>query len=174
MGTGDGEGTSRATEAAENAITSPLLEDVSIDGSTGILINVTASSNFSIDELNEACNHIRSRASSDVELIFGLVVDETMGDKVKKFEKLFANYIGVKYALMVNSGSSANLLALSVLTNPVVDEPIKKKSLVIPPDFDDMPTPKQDEKTKSPDNHWNEKIRAEYRAKEDLKIKEKD
>jgi len=83
MGTGDGEGTSRATEAAENAITSPLLEDVSIDGSTGILINVTASSNFSIDELNEACNHIRSRASSDVELIFGLVVDETMGDKVK-------------------------------------------------------------------------------------------
>lgn len=83
MGTGDGEGTSRAVEAAENAITSPLLEDISIDGSTGILINVTASSNFTIDELNEACNHIKARASSDVELIFGLVIDETMGEKVR-------------------------------------------------------------------------------------------
>ena len=83
MGTGDGEGTSRAVEAAENAITSPLLEDISINGSTGILINVTASSNFTIDELNEACNHIKAKASSDVELIFGLVIDETMGEKVR-------------------------------------------------------------------------------------------
>ncbi len=83
MGTGDGEGTSRAVEAAENAITSPLLEDISIDGSTGILINVTASSNFTIDELNEACNHIKAKASSDVELIFGLVIDEAMGEKVR-------------------------------------------------------------------------------------------
>ena len=64
MGTGEGEGTSRAIEAAENAITSPLLEDISIDGATGILINVTASSNFTIDELNEACNHVKSKASS--------------------------------------------------------------------------------------------------------------
>ena len=47
-----------------------------------------------------------------------LSMKTTMGDKVKKFEKLFANYIGVKYALMVNSGSSANLLALSILSNP--------------------------------------------------------
>ena len=41
-----------------------------------------------------------------------------MGEKVKKFETIFAKYIGVKYALMVNSGSSANLLALSILSNP--------------------------------------------------------
>ena len=83
MGTGEGEGTSRAVEAAENAITSPLLEDISIDGATGILINVTASSNFTIDELNEACNHIKSKASRSVELIFGLVLDESLGDKVR-------------------------------------------------------------------------------------------
>jgi len=83
MGTGEGEGTSRATEAAENAITSPLLEDISIEGSTGILINVTASSNFTVEELNEACNHIKARASSDVNLIFGLVIDESMGEKVR-------------------------------------------------------------------------------------------
>ncbi len=83
MGTGEGEGTSRAVEAAENAITSPLLEDISIDGATGILINVTASSNFTIDELNEACNHIKSKASRSVELIFGLVLDESLSDKVR-------------------------------------------------------------------------------------------
>ena len=83
MGTGEGEGTSRAIEAAENAITSPLLEDISIEGATGILINVTASSNFTIDELNEACNHIKSKANQNVELIFGLVVNEVLGDKVK-------------------------------------------------------------------------------------------
>ena len=83
MGTGEGEGTSRAVEAAENAITSPLLEDISIDGATGILINVTASSNFTIDELNEACNHVKSKASSSVNLIFGLVLDESLGDKVR-------------------------------------------------------------------------------------------
>ena len=83
MGTGEGEGTSRAIEAAENAITSPLLEDISIDGATGILINVTASSNFTIDELNEACNHVKSKASSSVNLIFGLVLDESLGDKVR-------------------------------------------------------------------------------------------
>ena len=76
-------GTSRAVEAAENAITSPLLEDISIDGATGILINVTASSNFTIDELNEACNHVKSKASSSVNLIFGLVLDESLGDKVR-------------------------------------------------------------------------------------------
>ena len=83
MGTGEGEGTSRAIEAAENAITSPLLEDISIDGATGILIIVTASSNFTIDELNEACNHVKSKASSSVNLIFGLVLDESLGDKVR-------------------------------------------------------------------------------------------
>jgi cell division protein FtsZ len=83
MGTGEGEGTSRAIEAAENAITSPLLEDISIEGATGILINVTASSNFTIDELNEACNHIKSKANPNVELIFGLVVNEALADRVK-------------------------------------------------------------------------------------------
>ena len=83
MGTGEGEGTSRAVEAAENAITSPLLEDISIEGATGILINVTASSNFTIDELNDACSHIKSKANPNVELIFGLVVNETLSDKVR-------------------------------------------------------------------------------------------
>ena len=57
----------------------------------------------------------------------------TMGEKVKKFERLFADYIGVKHAVMVNSGSSANLLALSILTNPGIKNPIRPGDEVITP-----------------------------------------
>lgn len=83
MGTGYAEGNNRGIEAAETAITSPLLEDISIDGSRGILINVTASPDFGVEELNEACNYIKERAHEDVNLIFGLVFDETMRDSVR-------------------------------------------------------------------------------------------
>ena len=57
----------------------------------------------------------------------------TMGRKVRRFETMFAQYIGVKYAIMVNSGSSANLLALSVLTNPSCAEPLEPGDEVITP-----------------------------------------
>jgi CDP-6-deoxy-D-xylo-4-hexulose-3-dehydrase len=57
----------------------------------------------------------------------------TMGTKVRKFEEAFASYNGSKHAVMVNSGSSANLLALSVLTNPLVPNHIKKGSEIITP-----------------------------------------
>lgn len=83
MGTGSSQGSNRAIEAAEMAITSPLLEDISIDGAKGILLNVTASTDFGIEELNEACNYIRERAHDDVNLIFGLVFDENTEDSVQ-------------------------------------------------------------------------------------------
>src|SRR6266566_7584467 len=57
----------------------------------------------------------------------------TMGAKVKKFEEAFAQYNGSKHAVMVNSGSSANLLALSVLTNPIIPDHIEKGSEIITP-----------------------------------------
>src|SRR3989442_2975439 len=57
----------------------------------------------------------------------------TMGAKVKKFEEAFAEYNGSKYAVMVNSGSSANLPALSVLTNPILPDHIKRGSEIITP-----------------------------------------
>ena len=58
-----------------------------------------------------------------------LEIKTTMGDKVKKFEKEFAKYLGVKHALMVNSGSSANLLALSILSNPSLIKKLLKKMM---------------------------------------------
>jgi cell division protein FtsZ len=83
MGSGYAEGSNRAIEAAEAAITSPLLEDLSIEGATGILLNVTASPDFGIEELNEACNYIKERAHENVNLIFGLVFNHDYKEAVQ-------------------------------------------------------------------------------------------
>ncbi|OFZ53501.1 MAG: cell division protein FtsZ [Bdellovibrionales bacterium RIFOXYC1_FULL_54_43] len=83
MGIGYGDGEHRAVEAATNAISSPLLEDVSIDGATGIIINITGGSNLKIHEVNEATTLIMEAAHEDAEIIFGTVIDESMNDTVK-------------------------------------------------------------------------------------------
>lgn len=83
MGIGYGDGEHRSVEAATNAISSPLLEDISIHGATGIIINITGSSNLSLHEVNEATQLIMEAAHEDAEIIFGTVIDETMNDKVK-------------------------------------------------------------------------------------------
>jgi cell division protein FtsZ len=83
MGIGHGEGDRRAVEAASAAITSPLLEDVSINGAIGIIVNITGSSSMSIHEVNEAMMHIQEAADEEAEIIFGTVIDESMNDKIK-------------------------------------------------------------------------------------------
>ncbi|MEN9722562.1 MAG: hypothetical protein RJB38_548 [Pseudomonadota bacterium] len=83
MGIGIAEGENRAVQAATNAISSPLLEDVSIEGATGIIINITGSSNLSIHEVNEATTLIMEAAHEDAEIIFGTVIDEALKDQVK-------------------------------------------------------------------------------------------
>ncbi len=83
MGTGYAEGNNRGIQAAEAAITSPLLEDLSIEGARGILVNVTASKDFTIQELYEACTYIQERAHDETDLIFGLVFDDGMRDAVQ-------------------------------------------------------------------------------------------
>lgn len=83
MGIGQAEGENRAVEAATNAISSPLLEDVSIEGATGIIINITGSSNLNIHEVNEATTLIMEAAHEDAEIIFGTVIDESLKDMVK-------------------------------------------------------------------------------------------
>lgn len=83
MGIGIGEGEHRAVEAATNAISSPLLEDISIDGATGIIINITGGSNLKIHEVNEATTLIMEAAHEDAEIIFGTVIDESLKESVK-------------------------------------------------------------------------------------------
>ena len=83
MGTGTGTGPGRAIHAAEMAISSPLLEDVAIDGATGILINVTGGTDLTIHEVNEAATLIEEAASEEANIIFGAVFREDMCDEVK-------------------------------------------------------------------------------------------
>lgn len=83
MGTGSASGENRAVEAATAAISSPLLENISIDGATGIIINVTGGSDLSLFEVNEASTLITEAAHEDAEIIFGAVIDESMGDEVR-------------------------------------------------------------------------------------------
>jgi cell division protein FtsZ len=83
MGTGTASGPERAIKAARFAISSPLLEDVSIDGSTGIIINITGNSSLTTHETNQAVTLIMEAADEEAEIIFGTVIDDSMGENVK-------------------------------------------------------------------------------------------
>ncbi len=83
MGTGYAKGERRALEAAEIAISSPLLDDISVNGATGILINFTAGPDIKLREINEAAKLIQEAAHEDAEIIFGVVTDPDMSDVVK-------------------------------------------------------------------------------------------
>jgi cell division protein FtsZ len=84
MGTATAKGPNAPLEAAQSAINSPLMEEGGVLGARGVLINITASSQIGIHEVNEACNLIRSATQNeDVQINFGVVMDEKMGDAVK-------------------------------------------------------------------------------------------
>ncbi|MGH7781234.1 MAG: cell division protein FtsZ [Candidatus Binataceae bacterium] len=83
MGAATASGENRAVEAAQRAISSPLLEDVSIKGARGLLINVTGGPEMSLYEVNEAASLIQEEADEDANIIFGAVVDETAGNEIR-------------------------------------------------------------------------------------------
>ena len=83
MGTGRAVGERRAIEAAQQAISSPLLEDVSITGATGILINITGGPDLTLFEVNEASTLIQESAHEDANIIFGSVIDANLVDEVR-------------------------------------------------------------------------------------------
>jgi cell division protein FtsZ len=83
MGTATASGKDRASEAAQRAIASPLLEAGAIDGARGILINITGSASLKLAEVQQACTIIQTAAHEDANIIFGAVMDEKMKDAVK-------------------------------------------------------------------------------------------
>jgi len=83
MGTGVASGENRAVAAAQAAISSPLLEDASIDGARGVLMNITGGPDMTLHEMNEAAEIIQRAADPDAEIIFGCVTDERMAGSVK-------------------------------------------------------------------------------------------
>ena len=83
MGTGIGEGEARAIDAATKAISSPLLEDLSIKGATGILINITGGTDMTLHEISEASKIIQEEAHEDANILFGAVIDEEMTGEMR-------------------------------------------------------------------------------------------
>jgi len=83
MGTGDAEGDRRAIDAAEAAISNPLLEDVSMKGARGILINITGGADMTLFEVDEAANRIREEVDPDANIIFGSTFDESLSGKMR-------------------------------------------------------------------------------------------
>jgi len=83
MGTGRAAGDRRSIDAMQAAISSPLLEDVTIDGAMGLLVNITGGANLTLHEVNEAVTMAQAAADPDANIIFGSVVDEQLGDEVK-------------------------------------------------------------------------------------------
>ncbi|HZZ83852.1 MAG TPA: cell division protein FtsZ [Anaeromyxobacteraceae bacterium] len=83
MGTGRARGEKRAMEAMQAAISSPLLEDITVDGATGLLVNITGGPSLGLHEMNEAVGLVQAAADPDANIIFGAVIDERLGDELK-------------------------------------------------------------------------------------------
>jgi len=83
MGAASASGENRAVEAAQKAISSPLLEDISIHGARGVLINITGGPDLCLYEVNEAATMIQEEAHDDANIIFGAVIDERMKDEIR-------------------------------------------------------------------------------------------
>lgn len=83
MGSGVARGENRGADAARLAISSPLLEDISIEGAKGVLINITGSSDLTLNDINEASALVHEEADKDATIIMGAVIDETMADEIR-------------------------------------------------------------------------------------------
>ena len=83
MGTGIAKGNNRARLAAEMAISSPLLDDISVDGATGVLINIVGGPDLKMREIQEAASLVQEQAHEDANIIFGASIDEALGENVK-------------------------------------------------------------------------------------------
>lgn len=83
MGTGAAVGETRAAEASETAIKSPLLEDVSINGAKGVLVNISAGSDLKLFEVNEAVSVVSEAAGAEANIIWGTVLDDSLGDELR-------------------------------------------------------------------------------------------
>jgi cell division protein FtsZ len=83
MGTGIASGENRSVEAAQRAISSPLLEDITIEGARGLLINITGGENMTLSEINEATTLVQKEAHEEANVIWGMVVDKTMKEEIR-------------------------------------------------------------------------------------------
>jgi cell division protein FtsZ len=100
MGIGIASGENRAIEAAEKAISHPLLEDISISGAKGVLMNITSSSDLTLDEMTAASDRIHQEVGDDADIIWGQTFDEELGDEMRI--TVIATGIGMEEPLAEN------------------------------------------------------------------------
>ncbi|NNF99517.1 MAG: cell division protein FtsZ [Desulfobacteraceae bacterium] len=105
MGIGISSGENRAIEAAERAISHPLLEDINISGAKGVLMNITSNTDLTMDEMTEASERIYNEVGDDAEIIWGAVMDDSIGDEMRV--TVIATGIGVKAEIQPDKPASA-------------------------------------------------------------------
>lgn len=136
MGTGRASGENRAVEAARMAINSPLLEDSSIAGATGVLVNITGGIDLTLAEVSDACNLIHEAVDKDCNIIFGSVVDANAGDSVSitviatGFAAV-AQAVGSKGGPIAARGAQAGQMALPIAAAAPVESAARRTSAVI-------------------------------------------
>lgn len=125
MGTGVASGENRSMEAAQKAISSPLLEDISIEGAKGLLINITGGENMTLSEINEATSLIQKEAHEDANVIWGMVIDPSMKEDIRI--TVIATGFGKAVEKRVDKAASSGLKRFSHIPG------FKDRSKEIPP-----------------------------------------
>lgn len=117
MGTGEAEGDRRAIEAAEAAISNPLLDDASMKGARGVLINITGGPDITLFEVDEAANRVRSEVDEDAYIIIGSAFDETMEGRMRV--SVVATGLNAQEGVLTTPESMTSLLAPAQRPEPV-------------------------------------------------------
>jgi len=127
MGIGVADGEKRASEAAQQAISSPLLEDIDISGAKGVLVNISGSSNMTMEEFDEASRIVHEKVHEDANIIVGLVINEDLGDNIKitaiatgfgdSFEKDKRHLRNIKEDVAKMIGSKVDLDVPTIIRN---------------------------------------------------------
>lgn len=127
MGSAMASGPHRAAEAAEQAVASPLLEDVNLAGARGVLVNITASTNLKMKEVHEVMNTIKGFTAEDATVIVGTVIDETLGENLR--------------VTMVATGLGSPITRQQVKPLQVIRTGTDPAPLVSDPNYGDLDTP---------------------------------
>jgi len=135
MGAASASGENRAIEAAQKAISSPLLEDISIQGARGVLINITGGPDMCLHEVNEAASMIQEEAHEDANIIFGAVIDESITDEIR------ITVIATGFGEMKEEKKPAPAPLLSNLAHMINPAPKNKKVVHLGTIVDDLDTP---------------------------------
>ena len=135
MGAASASGENRAIEAAQKAISSPLLEDISIQGARGVLINITGGPDMCLHEVNEAASMIQEEAHEDANIIFGAVIDENITDEIR------ITVIATGFGEMKEEKKPASTPLLSNIANIANAAPKNKKVVHLGTIVDDLDSP---------------------------------